>query len=190
MDDGRLAGIRFAKVLAASERDDVLRVVASVGATATSWRDAGDRTYALLALAPLSGGTQLRERLRAAAPDARLDLPALAILRVTPDRERHLARLARALGGPGRPVGIVASATDGDALVIEADVRTTPLSSIVASVDAETGREGRRIEPLFPLSDAVLTELAGRELGLPDLDPSRLIETYLEPLVASEATSR
>jgi hypothetical protein len=189
MDDRRFAGIRFAKVLAAGERDVVVRAVASVGAAATSWRDAGDRTYVLLTLAALADEALLRERVRAVAPDARIDVPALAILRIAPDRERHLARLADALGGRGRPAGVVASATDGDALVVEVDVRTTPLSSIVASVDAEVGRHGRGIEPLFPLSDATLTDIAGHVLGLPDLAPSRLIEPYLEALVARESTA-
>jgi hypothetical protein len=188
MDDRRFAGIRFAKVLAAGERDDVAHAVASVGATATSWRDACDRTYVLLALTPRADETLLRERVRDVVPDARVDLPALAILRVTPDRARRLAALADALGGRGRPAGVVASATDGTALVVEVDVRTTPLSSIVASVDAEVGRDGRRIEPLFPLSDAMLADVAGRLLGLPDLAPNRLIETYLEPLLAREST--
>jgi len=37
--------------------------------------------------------------------------------------------------------------------------------------------------PLFPLADATLTALAAGTLRAPEIDVSRLIETYTEPLL-------
>ncbi|MBD5634995.1 MAG: hypothetical protein IAI49_11000 [Candidatus Eremiobacteraeota bacterium] len=176
----QFASVRFADVLAASERETMTRTLASVGAEATSWNVAADRTYAC-ARSARDGEDALRDLLRAELAGACVDSPPIAVLRVSPDRLHRLAPLASALGGAGRPAGVVRCATERSALVVEVDVRATPLSLIVALIDVETSG-GRRIEPILPLCDDVLAELAGSILGEPDLDASRLIEPYLESL--------
>ncbi len=174
------AGVRFARVLAPSEREMVDRSVRSLGAAVTSWNDAGERTFALVAL----GGTANAVTLRATLEGADVAVPPRAVLRVRVPQGRHKAALASALGGAGRPAGVVASATEADAVVIEVDVRTTPLALLVTLVDVVADGCARRIEPVVPLGDEELTALAGAILGEPSLAPSRLIETYVEPILA------
>ncbi|MBD5653822.1 MAG: hypothetical protein IAI50_01420, partial [Candidatus Eremiobacteraeota bacterium] len=60
---------------------------------------------------------------------------------------------------------------------------------IVALIDATLERSsGRTIEALAPLDDETLCAFASDLLGEPDLDASRLIETYLEPMLARESS--
>ena len=168
----RFASVRFDGVLDANERDEVTRAYRSAGTTVTSWATSATRSYATLAFAPNSGDVP----------------PALAVLRVTPSASRGLVALD-ALNGAGRPVGISDVYCDGEAIVIEFDPNRSPLSLVVAVVDAElAATPGRTIEALVPLDDATYAAYAGFLLGDPALDASRLIETYLEPLlVASSA---
>jgi hypothetical protein len=98
-----------------------------------------------------------------------------------------LVALEAALGGPGRPAGIARAARDGDAVAVRCD-SATPLATVVAVIDAVLARApGRRIELAEPLDDAELAAFAGAMLGEPGLDASRVIETYLEPLLAGDA---
>ena len=61
---------------------------------------------------------------------------------------------------------------------------TTSLRLLVDVVDAELERSpGRRIIPLFPLSDATLAGFAAATLRAPEIEVARLIETYIEPLL-------
>jgi hypothetical protein len=115
----------------------------------------------------------------------RYDEPPLVVLRVTPLGGR-VAALRHALGGPGRPAGVLDVRVDGPALVLELDATRTPLALVVATIDAELGSApGRTIEPLLPLDDATLVAFAATALGEPDLDTSRLVETHLEPLLGA-----
>jgi hypothetical protein len=180
----KFAGVRFASVLAASERERVDRSVRSRGAAVTSWNDAGERTFALVAL----GASADIETLRAVLPDADVAMPPRAVLRVSAAQARRNAALAAALAGAGRPAGVVASATEADAVVIEVDMRRTPLALVVTLVDVVADGCARRIEPVLPLGDEELTALAGAILGEPNLAPSRLIETYLDPIRSGGTT--
>ena len=180
----QFASVRFTDALDLRARDVVTRNLCSAGATPTSWNTAGNRTYASLAV---TIGADLG-RVRAAVPGAVIDAPPLVVLRIVPDRTDRIAALAVALAGRGGFAGIVRCATDRDGVVIEVDVRTTPLSSIVALVDIEVGAHGRRIEPILPLGDDVVAGFAGALLREPDLvDASRLIETHLESLAGRGA---
>jgi hypothetical protein len=174
----RFAGVRFADVLAANERDATSRSIASAGASVTSWNVAAGRTYARLSF---EAGTLDESTLRDALPSAVTTIPPCTIVCVTPDRPSR--ELVHALCGPGRPLGIVSSAVEAHTTVIDVDTRTTPLSTIVALVDASLAGLGRRIEPLFSLRDDELADVASAVLGDPAIDATRLIETYLEPLL-------
>ncbi len=177
----RIAGVRFSGVLVECEREDVLRVVGSAGATPTSWGVAANRTFASLALTPSADTGAVAALL----PNAVVSDPARAVLRIVPDDASEVARLEDALAGPGGFAGVAFAATESNALVIEVDVHVTPLSNILAVVDLETGAHRRRIEPILPLDDATLAALAGALLHEPDLnDASRVIETHLRPILA------
>jgi hypothetical protein len=69
--------------------------------------------------------------------------------------------------------------------VLEVDPRTTPLRLIVDLVDVELERRpGRTITPLVALDDDALAGLAAAVLATPEIDRSRVLETYVEPLLA------
>ncbi|MDQ2857977.1 MAG: hypothetical protein M3R53_04910 [Candidatus Eremiobacteraeota bacterium] len=177
----RSASIRFDHVLAAGEREIAARTLRSAGATVTSWNDAGQRSYAALSVEPAASLVPLP-----AGGDGRIDEPPLVVLRITPAAPERLAALAGALGGAGRPHGVTSCRLDGAALIVELRAQTTPLAFIVALVDVELAPSpGRRIEPLLPLDDVTLTAFARDVLAEPDLDANRLIETHLDPLLAT-----
>lgn len=159
----RFASVRFDGVLGPNERDEATRSYISDGATVTSWKATGTRTYVTFEVGPA------------------LAIPALAVLRVTPNARRRLPALHSALGGAGAPAAVYAAYLDGDAVVVEFDPRRTSLSLVVATIDAELrAAPGRTIEPLVPIDDDTLCAFAGDVLGEPLLDVSRLIETYLD----------
>jgi hypothetical protein len=175
----RFASVTFDAVVAESERDVAVHSLASAGALVTSWTQAGDRTYALVV-------RHAAGHLRASMPGARIDEPSLAVVRISPRDVAAVGSLERAFAGPGRPRGVVHTAREGDTLVVALAPRVTSLSLCVALVDAVlASAPGRTIEPLLPLDDTTLAEFAGACLGEPHLDASRLIETHLEPLLAS-----
>ena len=176
----RFASVRYDGVLAPGERQAEARTLASSGAEVTSWSAAGGRTYAGIVFGP--------EAPIATAPPAlgRIDVPALVALRVLPDAPRALDALEAAFGGAGRLAGVIDARRDGDALVIECDAARTPFDLVIAAIDVELAHApGRRIEPLLPLDDATLTAFAAAVLGEPDLQPTRLIETHLDPLLGA-----
>jgi hypothetical protein len=177
----RFASVRYDGVLGPSERDETVRSLRSTGVDVTSWNVAAGRTYFRARLA--AGAEPAALASRGAA--VRVDVPPLAILRVRPLWPAALPGVRNALAGAGRPAGMVEVRPDGaGALVVEFDCRGTAPALVVALIDAELkAAPGRRIEPLLPLEDDVLAALAGALLAEPAIDGSRLIETYLEPLL-------
>ena len=176
----RYASVRFGAVLARSECESAARVVRSAGAAVTSWSSTSTRTYLTVEADPDAAA-----RLALALPAAAVDVPALAVLRIRPGDARALGRLTQALGGEGRPGGVREAYRDEAALVVELDTARTRLGLLVALIDAELGAaRGRTVEPLVALDDAALAAFAGDLLGLRDLDASRLVEPYVEAIVA------
>lgn len=189
----RYASVRFGDALDRQERESATRALRSAGATATSWKTTAARTYAGLEvdreadfkrLGDRLAGERLDERL----PNARLDVPPLGVLRVRPVHAHLLARLSDALGGAGRPSGIIELVSDGDAVVVEFQPQRTPLHLVIALIDGELATApGRTIEPLVPFDDATLAAFAGGMLAIADLDASRIVETHTEALLARTA---
>lgn len=175
----RFASVRFDGVLAPSERDAATRAIVSAGATVTSWNACEARTYATVSLA--GDVSALRD-----AVDGIVDEPPLLVVRVTPTAPRFVAALAHALGGSGRPAGVVAAHRSASDVVVECDPRVTSLATLVALVDCElVTAPGRRIEPLVGIDDATLVAFAAVVLGEPDLEPSRLLEPHLADALAA-----
>jgi len=178
----RFASVSFDGVLAVGERDTATRTLASCGLIVTSWGATTRRTYASVA----SEGTCERER-AARELAARIDEPPLVVLRVVPRFADRLPPLAYAFEGAGAPPGVRAAYRDDDAVVVEFDARQTSPRLVLALVDLETGGEHmRKMVPLVTLDDATLATFASVALREPDLDAARLIETYLEPLLAGD----
>jgi len=179
----RFASVRFDGVLAATERDDLMRVLRSAGATVTSWNACGAHTYATATLGPGATAESVGSSAR-----AHVVSPPLAILRIAPDAPRTLAALEHALGGVGRPAGITECRRIDAALVIECDPRVTGLATLVALVDVELAHApGRTIEPLVGLDDETLVAFAAALLAEPDLDAARLIEPHVARAMAPVA---
>ncbi|HEY0799089.1 MAG TPA: hypothetical protein VGD50_08050 [Candidatus Baltobacteraceae bacterium] len=138
------------------------------------------RTYGLLELDEQADIRAIAHELRA----ARVDEPALVVLEITPDHGHRLGPLLGALGGSGKPAGIVEAIPCGRSLVLELDETKSPLSLVLDLVDIELQTApGRRIVPLLPLSDRTLATLARDLLVDPALDITRIIETYTEPML-------
>ena len=180
----RFASVMFDGVLASCERDDMTRALDSCGATATSWNASAHHTYASVELAPVADCATI-----ARATNARVDEPALVVLRVAPRFADRSGALLDAFVGAGSPMGVRDARTDGNgAIVIAIDVTQTAPLVALALIDVETGGPAfRRIEPLVALSDATLAAFAGAFLREPTIDASCIIETFLEPLLADDA---
>jgi hypothetical protein len=183
----RLASIRFDRVLEDRERDELTRVLRSSGVEAGPWSSpsGSGRTYAALRFAQTAAPDLLEPAARAAleAAGGSLREPALALLEVAPQQAERLDALAAALAGPGGPAGIVECLRLRGSLLVELDEAVTPLSMLVDLIDIELAHApGRRIVPLLGLSDERLAAFAAAVLGEPELDATRLIETYTEAL--------
>jgi hypothetical protein len=170
-------------VLGDGERGELSTALSCHAGRLASWTPYGPagRTYALVEYSGASPQAALRERY----PLARVDEPPLVVLEVAPDRPAAGSDLAACLAGAGGPVGIIAARQAGEAVVVELDDGRTPLSLVIDLIDAELAASpGRRITPLIALTDGTLSAFAGALLAEPALDPTRLIETYVEPLLA------
>jgi hypothetical protein len=181
--DGHVKGalsIRFASTLDDNERVRLVSELSSHGARLTTWlvhADSG-RTYARVD----HDGSSPAGALRSLYPEARVHEPPLTVLEVRPDEAGMRDRLCVAAGGLA---GVAEATAFNDGLVVEIDDERTPLALLVHVIDVELamGRGGRRIRPLLGLSDRALARFAAAVLATPDLDESRLIETYAEPLM-------
>ncbi len=175
----RLVSVRFDRVLADDERDELTRILRSAGIEAGPWRSpsGSGRTYSLLRFESGAVPEEL-ERLGARAHE-----PALTILEIAPDRAERASSLAAALGGDGAPSGVLDCLELPASVLIELDEARTPLATVVDVVDIELGgAKGRRITPVLGLSDERLAAFAAALLSDPELDASRLIETYTDSL--------
>jgi hypothetical protein len=169
-------------MLAESERDALASLLLSLGAAPTFWATAPSvaRTYVRCEVEAEPGDAAAR---LAAADAVRIDLPPLAVLEISPAGGAGLAALAAALGGRGRPVGVVSCERTPTTLVIELDTGHGALDLAVAAIDAELGGTERRIVPILPLEDEVLARFAAVRLGSPAFGADRIIETHAEALL-------
>lgn len=175
--------IRFNSVLGDDQRAEFAAWLTSHEMRLASWKPlaAPGRTYALVDYA---ADEPALEALRAFGAST-VDAPPLCVLDVAPASPGGCARIVRALGGPGRPAGVREAVAFGASVLVELDDRRTPLALVVDLIDAElsNGAAGRTILPLFGLRDDELAAFASVQLATPDIDRSRIIETYTAPLL-------
>jgi hypothetical protein len=175
--------IRFDATLDAAERARVDAALLSVGATARwSADDAIGRTYALIEVASPVDDSALRA---AAAGATVYDVPIIA-LAVYPRPAEALSALEAALGGAGRPDGILACDRMGDAIVLELERRTSP-QVVFAIADAELRRfNGQRLGRLLaPLPAAELARISAEGLQAPEIAPDRILDVLIEGMHGS-----
>jgi hypothetical protein len=87
------------------------------------------------------------------------------------------ANVSAALAGPGGPAGVLDVAADGDIVTVRFDGERTAPDLIDALIAVETAFVPARVAAP-PGRDAAVAA-AARGLAEPELDASRIIETYL-----------
>lgn len=159
--------------------------LSSHGARLASWKPhpASGRTYALV---DYDGDAPPPHAIAEHQPPARIDNPPLCVLDIEPAARAACARIAAVLGGPGGPAGVREALVSGDSVLVEVEEWRTPLALVVDLIDLELAHDapGRSIVPLFGIRDDVLAAFAAAVLATPEIDRSRLIETYTDPLRA------
>jgi hypothetical protein len=143
------------------------------------WRAdaASGRSYALLelpepgdaaAIAAASGGT-VYER------------PIIA-LALFPAVSEALSSLFEALGGTGRPAGILACRRSGRGIIVEWDPSITEPSVVIALVDVELRRfgGGHVAQVLSPLPPSMVASIAADGLRAPQISPQRILELRID----------
>lgn len=157
-----------------ARRAAVNEVVASQGGSAL-WRvsPSTGRSYAIFELPDECDRTAIE---RAAGPTLRDG--AIIALAVSPAVAEALPHLCDALGGPGRPAGIIACLRNGDAAIVEWDPEITTASIVLGLVDVELRRfaSGRTAELLSPIPAALAAKLAAGGLRAPQIEPARILE--------------
>lgn len=177
----RLASVRFDRALVEQERAEAARALLARGCEITAWKSVAPFPLTF-AQAILRAGADPRAAERETG--ARICEPPAVVLAIAPQRPKTIPALAEALGGKGAPAGVTACAASGAALLLELDAGVTPLDFVVKLIDVELRyAPGRSIVALFDLPDDVLAAFAAATLECPDLDASRLIETYTEPML-------
>jgi hypothetical protein len=155
------------------------RAISELGASIT-WQHATacKRMYALVEGASPECVSALRELTVATV----FDRPVIA-LAVVPSVPEALPPLMHALGGPGRPAGVVAcDPCPGGGMILEWDLDTTALDTIMDLIDIEIERfHARRVNALLtPLPLAWWTTIAGNGLRAPEIAPDRVLEEQLQ----------
>ena len=108
------------------------------------------------------------------------DLPIIA-LAVFPAVGEALPFLHDALGGPGRPVGVLACDAIDGGIVVEWDLERTPASVVMGTIDVELRRfhSGRTAEMLAPLPPSWTAQIASDALRAPQVSADRVLEELI-----------
>jgi hypothetical protein len=164
--------IRFDAAPVAAERVALERSIAAASGSVV-WRDDAPtgRTYALVETPEpieLGGSGTAYGR-------------AIIALAVTPRPPEAFPALLDALGGSGRPGGVLGADRIGDELALEWDPTLSPASLVMAVLDAELRRfAGSRVtRSLAPLPVSLSAAVAADGLGAAEIAADRVLETYL-----------
>ena len=108
------------------------------------------------------------------------ETPVIA-LAIRPNVPEALPALADALGGPGRPSGVMSCETVAGAVIVEWNLERSPADTILALVDVELARfrASRANELLTPLPLAWWTAIASAGLQAPEIAPDRVLEALI-----------
>jgi hypothetical protein len=171
--------LRFQPEPSDAELRAVERAIRDLGAHIT-WQHATacKRMYGLVEGASPACVAALRELTVATV----FDRPVIA-LAVFPSVPEALPPLMHALGGPGRPAGVVAcDACPGGGMILEWDLDTTAVDTVMDLIDIEIERfHARRTNALLtPLPLGWWTTIAGNGLRAPEITPERVLEEQLE----------
>ena len=154
-----------------AEIDDA--VVRAGGAAVWRTSEPARRTYALLELPDGFDHAAIR-----AASEGMVYDKAVIALALFPTVSEALPPLLEALGGPGRPAGVLACRPFPGGAVVEWDPDLTQAAVILGVVDVELRRFGstRVAELLSPLPPSVVAQLAATGLRAPQIEPQRILD--------------
>ncbi|MGC1381994.1 MAG: hypothetical protein WA814_13345 [Candidatus Baltobacteraceae bacterium] len=142
------------------------------------WRAnvAAGRSYALLELPDLRDLEAIRE-----TAGGRVYETAIIALAVFPTVPEALPAVLDALGGAGRPAGVVACYRCAGGAIVEWDLDRSPAEVILGLIDVELGRfrSGRTAELLAPLPAATIAAVAAQGLAAPQIIPDRILEVQI-----------
>ena len=135
------------------------------------------RTYGLVEGADALCGAALREATRAAV----FDRPIIA-LAIFPSEAEALPAILEALGGRGRPAGVLGCEEAAGGAIVEWDLDATACEVVLGLVDVEIDRfhAWRSNALLTPLPLAWWTRIAATGLRSPDITEQRVLEEQLE----------
>lgn len=170
--------LRFQPQLDDSEIAAAEAIVRQSGGKVTWQHSAAcKRTYGLVENAGAGCASALREATRAAV----FDRPVIA-LAVFPSVEEALPPIMHALGGPGRPIGVLACERCVGGAIVEWDLDVSPFDVVLNLVDIEIDRfRARRVNALLtPLPLAWWTRIAATGLRVPEITPEQVLEEQLE----------
>jgi hypothetical protein len=107
---------------------------------------------------------------------------AVIALAVFPAVAEALPALLAALGGPGRPSGVLTCEPCDGGIVVEWDVRRSPAGVILGLIDVELRRfnSGRTAELLTPLPPEWIAKIGADGLQEPDMSLDRVLEELIE----------
>jgi hypothetical protein len=168
----------FEKDVDRERREAIDGAVRELGGSAV-WRikEPAVRSYALLELPDGSNADAIRANSGATVYDG--SIIALAVFPVVTEA---LPRLLDALGGPGRPTGVLACRPCPGGVVVEWDPTRTRACVVLAVIDVEVQRfgSGRVAELLSPVSPDVAAKLAAEGLAAPEIEPNRILELRID----------
>jgi hypothetical protein len=121
------------------------------------------------------------EAVASALPGARLYGESIIALAIEPSSPDALHAYREALGGAGRPAGVIGCDVIGTAIAIELLPSITPFAAVAAILDVESRRfsASRKTTLLAPLSMDVLAAIAAAGLQAPEIAPNRILEALL-----------
>jgi hypothetical protein len=161
-------------VLESERRAEVDDAVRRLGGAAT-WRasEAAQRTYVLLELPDGYDRAAVAGAWAGVAYDK-----AIIALALFPAISEALPPLLEALGGPGRPAGVLACLPCPAGVVVEWDPGLTQARVVLGIADVELRRfaSPRVTEVLAPLPPTVVALLAANGLCTPQIEPQRILE--------------
>lgn len=156
-----------------AKRSSIGDAVRRAGGTAT-WRSSATagRSYALLEFPDRYDAAEIA----AASGGTVYERPVIAVA-LFPEVAEALPSLLEALGGRGRPAGVLACSACPGGAIVEWDPSVTGAQLIVAIVDLELARfrSGRVTELLSPLPPALVAAVAAGGLQAPQIDLRRVL---------------
>ena len=153
------------------------------GGRGSAWRSNARtrRTYALFEFADAPAVEEARRAIDASGMAIAYETSIIA-LAVFPAVAEALPFLYDALGGSGRPAGILACVPCESGIVVEWDPKRTDASIVLGLIDIELRRfnSARTTELLSPLSPETIARVASLQLRAPQIATDRILDVLLE----------